>query len=71
MEFIKQLKLTNEELSNMTETEFIQCITEVQNENMSNTIKQNIVKYYVIAYNLSKKENFKIIKDGHKWTLSL
>ncbi len=56
MEFIKQLEKTIGELSIMTEEDFKQIIFKVQSETMSDKLKNNIIKYYIVAYNFSKKE---------------
>lgn len=56
MEFIKQLEKTIGELSIMTEEDFKQIILKLKSEIMSDKLKNNIIKCYIVSYNLSKKE---------------
>ncbi len=55
MEFIYQLEETIRELSNMTEVDFKQYISDINFEGISDQLKKNLINYYFVAYNLSKK----------------
>lgn len=54
MEFIYQLKQTVRELSNMTNVECIEYIKVMVSEELSSNLKNNLLKYYIVAYNLSR-----------------